>query len=164
MFRPLREEDIEDLGLFETLPDAERRFVPPAPPRRPAADPTLAARAGLEMPVLYVWGALTLFVNAPAAWVLWGVLLILAQRGLRTAYRARGLGWLYHVYVAVGLGQVLFGLSRVADLSLFQPLLILYAGAVAVTWIGLELRYQARADHSDPIPPTQEDRIYYVYG
>lgn len=164
-YRTLDDQDIEDLGVFEYLDDETPHFVPapPPPPVRVVYDAPLLARLKLELPMLWAWIMVSCFFPAPWAWIGWGTGLIAFNCWMRPAYAQRRLTWLFKIYCAAGIGQILAGLTRVFNFTALQPLLGFYALAVLLAWIVLELRYQTHLP-PDSIPQSADDQVYYFYG
>lgn len=161
-FEELDEQDIEELGVFEYLDEGTARFVPapaqPAPAR--PLDPILDARLRAELPMLWGWLFFSCFFHEAWFWMLWGAALIAFNAWLRPAYEQRGLDWLFKIYAGAGVGQALFGLAQLVDIGALRGMLGIYALGLALAWIVLELRYQARV----PIEPNQDiyDQVYYT--
>src|SRR5215204_1093114 len=149
--------DIEDLGVFEFGEDETAHFVPapPPPPRRIVYDAALLARLRLELAMLWGWIMISCFFNGPWAWMAAGAGLIAFNWWMRPAYAQRQLDWLFKIYCAAGVVQILAGLTRLFNVTALQPVLGFFALVLLLAWIGLELRYQSHLP-PEPIPQSED--------
>jgi hypothetical protein len=127
---------------------ANLRLPPPALTGSPdlqidynTAPESLNPRTFIETPFLIVWILLTGFFIGFVPWVLFGLGVVAFSLVMRKPYRAAHLKGQAGVYRALGIGQILLGISFVYQYGPLWPLVGAYCAAAVLAWLVVELSH-----------------------